>query len=120
MDLSILDDLQAKIVRRVPDPMPYKPVMKIDMEAAQRIEQGPDYVEFRASLELGYKVIAPSEDENRVRAEAVESLRREIYGPIEIELYRLKHDLWEQGGFEDTPAMRRIDQMMRELRGMPR
>lgn len=72
---------------------------------------------YRSSAEVFFEqTVEHSTPPNLVREHAVRAMTYHVYGPVETELRKVLHELWEDG-LHDHRAAKHIEAMLPELRG---
>ena len=113
--IPLVDALRVKIIGRALSPLPPM-VSRIAMSATPRDVTKND-CQYLASVDIRFEQIAPNKAEEHVRRNAVVSICRHVYGPVIEELMDITDDLWKVGVPADSPAMQRIDRLLRVLSG---
>jgi hypothetical protein len=72
--------------------------------------------EFRASVEIAFKQIAPKEAEPHVLRHAKRAIAHHIYGPIVAELVPLVNDMRRRGP-DMWPMAERIEALIQDMEG---
>jgi hypothetical protein len=117
--LPFVSALRDVVLRRV---LPRISLRHVDIVAWA---DGPDPVRQDYEVEVFAKIFARSrvseptdkESMDQVYRSAVRRICHEIYGPVEQEIRLVLHDLWEEGLYDEHPAILRIEKLLPMLRG---
>lgn len=115
IELPFVRHLTARVLGQTAVPLqpPYLE-MRFSEEPPQ-VNLMPDWCDFVCAITLGYRQSAPAEAADVVKRDTIRALTHELYGSIRDELIKAVLELRREGARPDSPAIERLERLIRAV-----